>query len=98
MNLRNIKGTTENRCHCESWLEHWKQYARHRNRKDPPTCSVAFCKNTDIVGAHVQIEDDDDTWYIVPLCNAHNQRTTRLSVQDSTPLAPANISMTCGRR
>ena len=97
MILQNINGTTDNLCHCNSWLAHWERYAPHGNRNDPPSCSVAFCTNRDLVGAHVQ-KENGDKWYIVPLCKTHNQQVARLSVKDNTRLAPANVSMTCGQR
>lgn len=96
MKIKNIKGTSENTCHCESWLAHWKKYSN----QDVFICQEKSCFNTDdLVGAHVQKggESKDKTWYIYPLCKKHNSSTEELEVSDECALVPANVSETCGK-
>lgn len=98
MKLKNLNGTEDNTCRCPSWLEHWKKYVHGHNVTWPPGCSETFCNKKATVGAHVQI-DGDDEWYIVPLCDAHNADLGEaFSVPDDTRLARANVSETCGKR
>ncbi len=95
MRIRNINGTSDNSCRCESWLKHWERYSGQRTNY----CQANGCLKTDVVGAHVQKENStDNNWYIYPLCNAHNQRaSSSLEVRDSYNLVSANVSQTCGR-
>lgn len=95
MKLTNINGTSDNTCECSSWLEHWKTFG---GLYSVSMCAVEGCKEKAEVGAHVQKAGSDD-WYIVPLCKSHNaERGGSISVADSTKLAPANVSQTCGKR
>jgi hypothetical protein len=49
------------------------------------------------VGAHVQKDSMlDRSWYIVPVCSAHNAKAGEMNIMDSTVLVPANVSQTCG--
>ena len=94
MRIRNINGTSGNSCGCGSWLKHWERFSGQRTE----FCQAKGCLNGDIVGAHVQKEaSTDNGWYIYPLCNAHNQRTsTSLEVSDNYHLVSANVAQTCG--
>ncbi len=97
MKVKNINGTSRNACNCGSWLEHWKNYG---GRSLPASCAVGSCNQKPEVGAHVQRNDStDSSWYIIPLCKAHNGETGKsLSVSDFTKLVPANVSDTCGKK
>lgn len=91
--VRNINGTSDYKCKCGSWLDHWKNYSR---QEIPTYCSEATCTGKDLVGAHVQKDSFfDNNWYIIPLCNKHNQSSSSLSVVDSTTFVSANRSETC---
>jgi hypothetical protein len=48
------------------------------------------------VGAHVQKNGNDNSWYIIPLCDGHNRKSSELSVMDSATFVSANVSNTCG--
>lgn len=95
MKVRNINGTAHKSCNCDSWLDHWKKFCG----KPAIFCSVLTCANSDIVGAHIIKSGDskDQSTYICPLCNAHNQATGELSISDKTDLVPANVQKTCGK-
>jgi len=94
MRVKNIEGTSQNACKCGSWLDHWKKFSRQAL---PQHCSEKSCTKKPEVGAHVQKDSSDTSWYIVPLCNGHNQKVASLELVDSVALVPANVSLTCGR-
>jgi len=92
MKVKNINGTSQNKCKCGSWLQHWKNHGGF----DVKYCREAKCTNTDLVGAHVQkAVSTDKSWYIVPLCNSHNQSEDILELVQNTTLVSANKSETC---
>ncbi|MGB3946892.1 MAG: hypothetical protein WBM13_02800 [Bacteroidia bacterium] len=93
--IKNINGTSENKCKCGSWLKHWETFSK---QKTEYCCvSVPNCTNKDIVGAHVQKDTlSDNNWYIIPLCNEHNKSKEILEVSDTRPLISANVKNTCG--
>lgn len=94
MKVRNINGTTNNKCKCGSWLEHWKNFS---NQKLPGFCPEINCIEKDLVGAHVQKESKtDNNWYIVPLCAKHNaKRGETIEITDTVALVSANTQETC---
>lgn len=94
MRVRNIEGTSENVCKCGSWLDHWKNFSR---QSLSAYCAERSCTKMPEVGAHVQKDTSDNSWYIVPLCKDHNRKTASLEIVDSVALVPANVSITCGR-
>ena len=94
MKVKNINGTAQNRCNCGTWLSHWEKFSGQK----AIFCQADGCINTDLVGAHVQKGggDPDQSWYIYPLCNRHNQYKGELDVSDSFELVSANVEETCG--
>ena len=91
--VKNVNGTSQNTCKCGSWLDHWKKFSG----KTAQYCSEKTCTNKPEVGAHVQKNTSDSSWYIVPLCNEHNRKTSSLELVDSVQLVSANVSNTCGK-
>ena len=92
MKIRNINGTSDNKCGCGAWLKHWEKFSG----QSVAYCPVENCLGTEIVGAHVQRDDaSDQRWYIYPLCSAHNKSTTPLTVSDAYRLVSANKKETC---
>ncbi|HXR47747.1 MAG TPA: hypothetical protein VN784_09930 [Candidatus Limnocylindrales bacterium] len=92
MRIKNINGTSDTTCDCGSWLKHWEKFSGQK----ATYCSLSSCIKTDIVGAHVQkAEGWDSAWYIVPLCNAHNQSSEELEIPNYISLVPANKKETC---
>lgn len=96
MIVKNINGTTDNICHCPSWLEHWKKFG---GNTVPSRCPVVGCLESPSVGAHVQKHGGllDQDWYIIPLCQKHNKREKEYIINDTTPLIPAKVKDTCGK-
>ena len=96
MKVKNINGTSDNTCKCNSWLDHWKRFS---GQSVPTYCPEEKCTLKPEVGAHVQKDGyADDSWYIIPLCKTHNGETGKtVTVSDSIALASANVSKTCGK-
>ena len=92
--IKNINGTSDNKCNCENWVKHWEKYSKRSIKY----CSAYGCmEETNIVGAHVQKSDQTDSmWYIIPLCHTHNMSKEELRVSDGTVFISANVSKTCG--
>lgn len=97
MRVRNINGTSDNTCKCDSWLDHWIKFG---GQSLPRYCVEVTCRESPEVGAHVQKDDStDSSWYIIPLCKRHNgEQGESLEVSDGTTLVPANVSETCGKK
>jgi hypothetical protein len=91
--IKNINGTSDNKCICGSWLKHWEKFSK----KTANYCAEKTCiENTDLVGAHVQkANSQDDNWYIVPLCKKHNASVGELEVV--LELVSANKKETCDK-
>ncbi|MBF4230609.1 MULTISPECIES: hypothetical protein [Vibrio] len=95
MKLKNLKGTSNNTCHCNSWLDHWLEYSGANSL--PSQCGEKSCLNSPEVGAHViKVNSTDKKWYIVPLCKKHNKEDEEFELYSSIKLAPALVSETCG--
>ncbi len=92
--IKNINGTSDTTCKCGSWLKHWEKFSGQTTQY----CTEIKCTNKDLVGAHVQKADStDNNWYIIPLCNSHNQSTGIMEVSDSYKLVSANKKETCDK-
>lgn len=96
MKVKNINGTTQNVCKCKSWLKHWENYSSQSLSK---YCAEKTCTGKPEIGAHVQKDTTKDkSWYIVPLCKTHNNKTgDSLELISTIKLASANVSTTCGK-
>ena len=71
----------------KSWIDYWEEMTG----RSAVYCHEVNCFSKATDGAHVQLSSDynDDSWYIVPLCHAHNtQFGETLSVVG--PLVPVN--------
>lgn len=94
--VTNINGTSDNKCGCGSWLEHWKKVG---GEGLPSYCAEKTCTRKPEVGAHVQkLNSADKAWYIVPFCQEHNGQTGKsIEIVDSVRLVSANVGDTCGK-
>lgn len=93
MKVHNLNGTSDNKCSCGSWLQHYNNFVEI----EATFCSNLSCCNVAKVGGHVQkYKSSDKGWYIVPLCESCNKKSSD-SVIDigGTELVPANKSLTC---
>ncbi|EGR5566937.1 hypothetical protein CES77_17880 [Vibrio cholerae] len=94
MKVRNINGTSDNKCECTSWLAHWEKFSG----KKAGTCVEKTCTENAVVGAHVQKDSSTDkSWYIIPLCQSHNKKADEMELYGSPTLVSANVSQTCGK-
>ena len=92
MRIKNICGTSQKYCECGSWMKHWNNYSA----QTVAVCRVRGCLRTDVIGAHVQKDvDNDDAWYIAPICNKHNFAKGSLELIEGTDLVPADLKLTC---
>ena len=72
MKYKNIDGTGGRKCPSgfSSWLEY---YMKSNGLTTTPTCSRKGCACNATLGAHVKkVGSTDNSWYIVPLCDACN--------------------------
>jgi len=90
MIVTNVAGTAQASCCCGSWLNHWEKLSGQATM----FCVERTCTSKDLVGAHVQ-RLGDSAWYIIPLCNKHNQTASSIDVLDSTAFVSANKATTC---
>lgn len=96
MKVKNINGTSDNICKCDSWLDHWTIHNLSHN-KLPLHCVEISCTKDPEVGAHVQKDSEtDNNWYILPLCKKHNKQSESLEICQEVSFASANINNTCG--
>lgn len=94
MRVKNINNTSDKKCKCGSWMNHWMNECNKRTA----VCSAYGCSQKDnLHGSHVQKATSDFTWYIIPLCPKHNKSIDQLEVKKETNFALASISETCGR-
>ena len=94
MKVRNINNISQSSCKCGSWLKHWRNFSH----QTATICRVAGCSRTDLSGAHVQkATGHDGSWYIVPLCTAHNRAYGSNELVSGTKLVSANKRLTCMR-
>jgi len=95
MKVKNINGTSDATCKCDSWLKHWETYGGGTSG----LCAEKSCTTKAEIGAHVQKADgNDNKWYIVPLCKKHNGlHGQEIEIMDSTKLVSANTKQTCAK-
>ena len=94
MKIKNITGTSDAKCLCDSWLKHWENFSGRTTKY----CIVKDCLEKELVGAHVQkAEGNNESWYILPICNKHNQSKDVLEVSDAWKLVSANKKETCDK-
>lgn len=94
MKVKNIKGTADNTCKCDSWLAHWEIYSGRKAL----LCVEKTCVKQAAVGAHVQKDSATDrAWYIIPLCDGHNKKADEMELSGTPILVSANVNETCGK-
>ena len=85
--VKNLNGTSGRYPqNCGTWLEYWER----ETGKRAYFCHRQGCMefgHDNLVGAHVKkVGVNDDSWYIVPLCNRCNHIGTEFWVEG--PLVP----------
>lgn len=86
--VKNLNGTSDNGVPIgyDSWKDFWEK----KSGQKASSCHRYQCNSTlHIVGAHVQLVDGGNEWYIVPLCTAHNQ-SKDIEFYVTGPLVPVN--------
>lgn len=93
MKVKNINGTSDNDCTCKGWLTHWENFSG----KKAGMCVEKSCTNNATVGAHVQKDSADRSWYIIPLCAIHNKQADEVELFGTPVFVSANVRETCGK-
>lgn len=94
MKVKNLNGTSGKSCHCNSWLDHWK----NNGGSIVIFCKEVGCFESTLVGAHVKKYNSlDQKHYIVPFCQKHNQSSEIITLEANAKLVSANVSETCGK-
>lgn len=88
---KNKNGTAERSCNCGSWKKHWINGSK---KPWPSECSISGCSNAAVLGAHI-INSDVSGEYIVPACNACNNRSDSFNLKGGITLISANKQETC---
>ena len=82
--VKNINGTSKERFSkpkgFSSWLDYWKSESIF---SIPMFCACDKCINDVNVGAHVRKTNEDNKWYIVPLCYKCNKKTEPFKVDEN---------------
>lgn len=86
--VKNIDGTGDNAV-LPSGYSSWKDFWEQKSGLNANYCHRVWCSaNTNIVGAHVQVEGFGYSWYIVPLCQSDNKSGG--SFRAHGPFVPVN--------
>lgn len=92
MKIKNINALSVPDCSCRSGLAHWYNFSKQKSI----LCSEINCYEVAVHGTHVRKSgSDDNTWYIVPLCNKHNMCTGEIEISDSVVLVPSGHGECC---
>lgn len=92
MKVFNVSGTSDRKCDCGSWKNHWINFSK---KEWPALCSESTCLNEATVGAHVCLQRGGKS-FIIPLCYEHSAVTEAIEISDDTVMVPSNVSETCG--
>jgi hypothetical protein len=89
--VKNIRNTTGKKCHCSSWIVHYKKNIGEDLDEDL-ICSISGCKRTGRVGAHIMFVDNPEfgnKHFIVPMCNIHNSEDRPMFIRKGTQIVSA---------
>ena len=83
-------------CCCNSWLEHWENNCG----KKADICSALNCSKNAEVGGHVQkINENDDHWFIIPICKSCNSKHGQeYEVKANTTFISIDVNIQCGQQ
>lgn len=96
--MKNLNGTSDKNCSCDSWLNHWKKFS---DSSGTPKCFVEDCNVTAEVGAHVILpnlknESYRSLHFIAPMCKTHNNAQGKTLKSKPNPVfVSANKAKTC---
>jgi len=93
MLVKNLRNTGAKTCKCGSWLEHWEKASGMKANY----CVAATCAQKATLGGHIiKVGSEDGNHYIIPICASCNRLESNYEIPNSTFLASANVSKTCG--
>lgn len=95
-NWKNVAGTADKTCKCESWKRHW---TRHSRLIMPRYCAFNDCRQHPTLGAHVHQPDLNKTVWITPACESCNaiDPDEIITLKQYSTVVNANPSDTCAR-
>lgn len=92
LEVKNLKGLANTACHCNSWLDHWKNYSN----SFLIGCAATGCYNDAEVGGHVVfINRQDKNHYIIPICKSCSNLRETYRVRMVTTFVSADMLKTC---
>lgn len=90
--IRNMRNTTGKKCHCTSWICHYKKNLG-KSPNEKLTCSISGCMKEAKVGAHVMFIENQEhgkKHFIIPMCKSHNSTINKpLCIKQNTKLVSA---------
>ena len=89
--VKNINGLNTKQCSCESTFEHWKMHSN----TTVTFCSEIYCLNKDIQGAYVQKVDNNEDWFVIPLCKLHCKIDEDITLVKTTVFIPVEETDLC---
>ena len=106
--VRNMRGSSKiaptPSCRCNDWIEHWENNSWLNVPYDCPICGKHPTDTNHMVGGHVQkvkrsdilpftfVLDEDETHYIVPICESCNKRGALVFAIDDSYLVKSSRS------
>ena len=80
-------------CKCGSGINHWAK----TKGKSPVFCSETLCKEMfQLKGTLVQkIDEENDQWHIIPLCQKHAVKNDHLVVNNFTEFVTIDENQVC---
>jgi len=88
---KNKSGTSDRKCGCGSWKNHWINCS---GKSWPKNCSVNGCANDADRGLHI-INSQVSGEYIVPGCASCNSKSGEFNLNGGVTLVSANKQNTC---
>lgn len=85
--VKNLNGTSDNKLPSgySSWLDFWEKILV---RKATDCHNIQCNKKNNLNGAHVQLVEGGNEWYIVPLCTSCNTGLKNVAFFVNGPLVP----------
>ncbi len=89
--VKNINALNTRQCSCESTFEHLEMHSN----TTVTFCSEIYCLNKDIEGAYVQKVDNDEDWFVIPLCKLHCKIEEEITLVKTTVFVPVEETDLC---
>lgn len=92
--IKNINNVFIPKCTCTTWYEHWER----ASQQWLICCAERTCTKSISQGALVQkAEENNNKWYVVPLCKIHSNSNDILDIGDVELVAAETMLTICER-